>query len=144
MFLEVKNLKVSVDGASILNGLNLSVSRGETHVLMGPNGAGKSTLVNTIMGHPQYKVEEGSILFDGKDITHLPADERAKAGLFLSFQNPEEVPGVTLENFLRTSRAAVTGRPVRLFAFKKELKEKMAGTYHLHAVHHHLRYRDHR
>ncbi len=126
MFLEVKNLKVSVDGASILNGLNLSVSRGETHVLMGPNGAGKSTLVNTIMGHPQYKVEEGSILFDGKDITHLPADERAKAGLFLSFQNPEEVPGVTLENFLRTSRAAVTGRPVRLFAFKKELKEKMA------------------
>lgn len=126
MLLEVKNLKVSVDGAEILNGLNLSVGEGEIHVLMGPNGAGKSTLVNTIMGHPFYKVEEGSIFFEGKDITNLPANERAKAGLFLSFQNPEEVPGVTLENFMRTSRAAVTGKPVKLFAYKKELAERMA------------------
>jgi Fe-S cluster assembly ATP-binding protein len=125
MLLEVKNLKVSVDGTTILNGLNLNVGEGEVHVLMGPNGAGKSTLVNTIMGHPQYKVEEGSILFDGKDITKAPANERAKAGLFLSFQNPEEVPGVTLESFMRTSRAAVTGKPVKLFAYKKELAEKM-------------------
>lgn len=125
MLLKVKNLKVSVDGSVILNGLNLDVDRGEVHVLMGPNGAGKSTLVNTIMGHPQYKVEAGEILFDGKDITHAPANERAKAGLFLSFQNPEEVPGVTLESFLRTSRMSVTGKPVRLFAFKKELAEKM-------------------
>jgi Fe-S cluster assembly ATP-binding protein len=125
MLLEVKNLKVSVDGAVILNGLNLTVGKGEVHVLMGPNGAGKSTLVNTIMGHPQYKVEGGSILFDGKDITHAPANERAKAGLFLSFQNPQEVPGVTLESFMRTSRAAVTGQPVKLFAYKKELAEKM-------------------
>lgn len=125
MLLEVKNLKVSVDGAVILNGLNLNVEKGEVHVLMGPNGAGKSTLVNTIMGHPQYKVEEGSILFDGQDITHAPANERAKAGLFLSFQNPEEVPGVTLESFMRTSRGAVTGKPVKLFAYKKELAEKM-------------------
>ncbi|WBY64090.1 MAG: Fe-S cluster assembly ATPase SufC [Thermocaproicibacter melissae] len=125
MLLEVKNLKVSVDGTTILNGLNLSVGEGEVHVLMGPNGAGKSTLVNTIMGHPQYKVEEGSIVFDGKDITHAPANERAKAGLFLSFQNPEEVPGVTLESFMRTSRLALTGKPVKLFAYKKELAEKM-------------------
>ncbi len=125
MLLEVKNLKVSVDGTVILNGLNLSVDRGEVHVLMGPNGAGKSTLVNTIMGHPQYKVEAGTILFDGEDITHAPANERAKAGLFLSFQNPEEVPGVTLESFMRTSRVAVTGKPVKLFAYKKELAEKM-------------------
>ena len=125
MLLEVKNLKVSVDGAVILNGLNLNVGKGEVHVLMGPNGAGKSTLVNTVMGHPQYHVDEGSIVFDGKDITHAPANERAKAGLFLSFQNPEEVPGVTLENFMRTSRAAVTGKPVKLFAYKKELAEKM-------------------
>ena len=125
MLLEVKNLKVSVDGAVILNGLNLNVGKGEVHVLMGPNGAGKSTLVNTIMGHPQYKVEEGSILFEGKDITRAPANERAKAGLFLSFQNPEEVPGVTLESFMRTSRMAVTGKPVKLFAYKKELAEKM-------------------
>ncbi|MCI1990559.1 MAG: Fe-S cluster assembly ATPase SufC, partial [Oscillospiraceae bacterium] len=127
MLLEVKDLKVSVDGAVILDGLNLNVGRGETHVLMGPNGAGKSTLVNTIMGHPAYKVERGSIRFDGKDITHAPANERAKAGLFLSFQSPEEVPGVTLENFMRTSRVAVTGKPVRLFAYKRELKEKMDG-----------------
>ncbi len=126
MLLEVKDLKVSVDGAVILNGLSLSVGEGEVHVLMGPNGAGKSTLVNTVMGHPQYKVESGSILFDGKDITALPADQRAKAGLFLSFQSPEEVPGVTLESFLRTSRAALTGKPVRLFAYQKELKQKMA------------------
>lgn len=125
MLLEVKNLKVSVDGTVILNGLNLSVDRGEVHVLMGPNGAGKSTLVNTIMGHPQYKVEAGTILFDGEDITRAPANERAKAGLFLSFQNPEEVPGVTLESFMRTSRVAVTGKPVKLFAYKKELAEKM-------------------
>jgi Fe-S cluster assembly ATP-binding protein len=125
MLLEIKNLKVSAEGNVILNGLNLNVDRGEVHVLMGPNGAGKSTLVNTIMGHPQYKVEEGTILFDGKDITHAPANERAKAGIFLSFQNPEEVPGVTLENFMRTSRAAMTGKPVRLFAYKKELAEKM-------------------
>lgn len=125
MLLEIKNLKISAEGNVILNGLNLNVDRGEVHVLMGPNGAGKSTLVNTIMGHPQYKVEEGTILFDGKDITHAPANERAKAGIFLSFQNPEEVPGVTLENFMRTSRAAMTGKPVRLFAYKKELAEKM-------------------
>lgn len=127
MLLEVKNLKVSVDGAVILNGLNLNVGKGEIHVLMGPNGAGKSTLVNTIMGHPAYKVEEGSVLFDGQDITHAPTNERAKAGLFLSFQSPEEVPGVTLENFMRTSRVAVTGKPVKLFAYQKEMKEKMAG-----------------
>ena len=125
MLLEIKDLAVSVDKKTILHGLNLNVGRGEVHVLMGPNGAGKSTLVNTIMGHPQYKVDEGTILFEGKDITHAPANERAKAGLFLSFQNPEEVPGVTLENFMRTSRAAVTGKPVRLFAYKKELAEKM-------------------
>lgn len=126
MLLEIKNLKVSVDGNTILHGLNLNIGKGETHVLMGPNGAGKSTLVNTIMGHPEYKVDEGSIIFGGKDITHLPTNERAKAGLFLSFQNPEEVPGVTLENFMRTSRMAITGKPVKLFAYKKELKQKMA------------------
>lgn len=126
MLLEVKNLKVSVDGAAILKGLDLNVGKGEVHVLMGPNGAGKSTLVNTIMGHPQYKVDEGSIFFDGKDITHLPANERAKAGLFLSFQSPEEVPGITLQSFMRTSRMAVTGKPVKLFAFQKEMEEKMA------------------
>lgn len=123
--LEIKNLHVSVENNVILNGLDLTVGKGEIHVLMGPNGAGKSTLVNTVMGHPQYRLDKGSIEFDGRDITHAPTNERAKAGLFLSFQNPEEVPGVTLENFMRTSRTAVTGKPVKLFAYKKELKEKM-------------------
>lgn len=123
--LEIKDLKVSVDDNVILNGLNLSVGKGEVHVLLGPNGAGKSTLVNTIMGHPQYHVDKGTILFEGNDITHAPVNERAKAGLFLSFQNPEEVPGITLESFMRTSRNAVTGEPVKLFAYKKELREKM-------------------
>lgn len=123
--LEIRDLAVSVEGSTILSGLNLSVGKGEVHVLMGPNGAGKSTLVNTVMGHPQYRVDGGSILFEGKDITDAPANERAKAGLFLSFQNPEEVPGISLENFMRTSRFAVTGKPVKLFAYKKELAEKM-------------------
>lgn len=123
--LEIKDLQVCVEDNVILDGLNLTVGKGETHVLMGPNGAGKSTLVNTVMGHPQYRVTRGSISFEGKDITHAPADERARAGLFLSFQNPEEVPGITLESFLRTSRNAVTGKPVKLFAFKRELAEKM-------------------
>lgn len=123
--LEIKDLQVCVEDNVILDGLNLTVGKGETHVLMGPNGAGKSTLVNTIMGHPQYRVTRGTILFEGKDITNAPANERAKAGLFLSFQNPEEVPGITLESFLRTSRNAVTEKPLKLFAFKKELAKKM-------------------
>ncbi|TQI68817.1 Fe-S cluster assembly ATPase SufC [Clostridium sp. KNHs216] len=123
--LEIKNLRVSADDKAILKGINLSVGQGEIHVLMGPNGGGKSTLVNTVMGHPQYRVDEGSIVFDGKDITREPTNERAKAGLFLSFQNPEEVPGVTLENFMRTSRTAITGKPVKLFAYQKDLKGKM-------------------
>lgn len=123
--LEIKDLMVSVEDNQILRGLNLTVGKGEVHVLMGPNGAGKSTLVNTVMGHPQYRVDGGKILFEGKEITHEPANERAKAGLFLSFQNPEEVPGISLENFMRTSRFAVTGKPVKLFAYKKELKQKM-------------------
>ena len=123
--LEIRDLSVSAEGTQILRGLNLTVGKGEVHVLMGPNGAGKSTLVNTVMGHPEYHVDGGSILFDGKDITNAPTDERAKAGLFLSFQSPEEVPGISLENFMRTSRVAVTGKPVKLFAYKKELSKRM-------------------
>ena len=123
--LEIKDLKVGVEDNVILDGLNLSIGKGETHVVMGPNGAGKSTLANAIMGHPQYQIEGGSITFDGRDITKLPVNERAKAGLFLSFQNPEEVPGVVLENFMRISRTAVTGEPVKLITYQKELAEKM-------------------
>lgn len=98
--LEVRDLYVSVDGKEILRGLNLVVNKGEVHALMGPNGSGKSTLAYTIMGHPKYKVESGDILFEGKSILEMKPDERAKLGLFLAFQYPIEVPGVTLFNFL--------------------------------------------
>lgn len=124
--LEICNLHVEASGREILKGLNLTVNKGEVHVLLGPNGAGKSTLVNTIMGHPQYKVLDGKILFEGDDITNAKTDERAKRGLFLSFQSPEEIPGVSVENFLRTSYGAITQKPVKIFAFKKELESTMA------------------
>lgn len=123
--LEVYDLHASVDGKNILNGLNLSVAPGETHVIMGPNGAGKSTLGNVILGNPEYHVDSGSITFNGADITHEPTDARARRGIFLSFQSPEEVPGVTLEDFLRVSKSAVTGKPLKVFAFQKELKKTM-------------------
>lgn len=123
--LEIANLHVQVDGKEIIKGLDLSLGRGQVHVLMGPNGAGKSTLVNSIMGHPAYKVTDGSIRFEGEDITGSRTDERARRGIFLSFQNPEEIPGITVENFLRTSRSAVTGKPLKVFAFKRELEERM-------------------
>lgn len=123
--LELKNLHVQVGEKQILRGVDLSVGKGEVHVLMGPNGAGKSTLVNAIMGHPQYKITEGSVLFEDEDITRSKTDERARKGIFLSFQNPEEIPGITVENFLRTARSAVTGQPLKVFAFKRELEQRM-------------------
>lgn len=123
--LEIRDLHVEVDGKEILKGLNLTLEKGKVHVLMGPNGAGKSTLVNTIMGHPHYKVTGGTILFEGEEITNTRTDERARKGIFLSFQNPEEITGITVENFLRTARSAVTGKPLKVFAFKKELEQRM-------------------
>ena len=123
--LEIKDLKVSVGDKVLLDGINLTVNEGETHVLMGTNGAGKSTLVSAIMGDPTYTLE-GTILFNGKDITQESADVRAREGIFLSFQTPQEIPGVTLENFLRTARAALTGAPVtKIMSFKRELAKKM-------------------
>ena len=92
--LEVKNLHVDVEDKQILHGVNLEIGKGETHVLMGPNGTGKSTLGYALMGNPRYTVREGEIWFDGKNITEEAVNERAKAGIFLSFQNPLEVPGV--------------------------------------------------
>lgn len=124
--LEIRDLHVTASGREILKGLNLTVGKGEVHVLLGPNGAGKSTLVNTIMGHPQYKVTGGQVFFEGTDITEAKTDERARRGLFLSFQSPEEIPGVSVENFLRTSYGAITQKPVKIFAFKKELETTMA------------------
>ena len=125
--LEVKDLQVTVgeDQKALLNGLNLTIYPGETHVLMGHNGAGKSTLMSALMGDPRYTITRGHILFNGQDVTHEPADVRARAGMFLSFQTPEEIPGITLENFLRTAENAVTGKPVKVFAFRKELAKQM-------------------
>ena len=125
--LEVHDLTAVVeDKTELLHGIDLTVGAGETHVLMGPNGAGKSTLGYTLMGNPGYKVTGGSIVFDGEDITALSADKRAKKGMFLSFQAPLEVPGLSLEAFLRNAIRQKTGKPLKLFAFKKELEETMA------------------
>jgi len=99
--LEIRNLHVRTEDREILRGVDLIVRRGELHALMGPNGSGKSTLANTIMGHPGYEVTDGEILFDGENITELAPHERAKLGLFLAFQYPVAIPGVSVANFLR-------------------------------------------
>ncbi len=101
MALEIRNLKVSVDGKEIIHGVSLSVLSGEVVALMGPNGSGKSSLAFALTGHPKYKIVSGKVLLDGVDLTHLPPDARARKGLFLSFQNPVEVQGIRVENFLR-------------------------------------------
>lgn len=125
--LQVHNLSVSAaaNDKIILNDLSLSVPVGETHVLMGQNGAGKSTLGATIMGSPAFSVTSGEIIFDGQNITDESVDARAKAGIFLSFQTPEEVAGITLENFLRVAQGAVTGEPARILPFRKKLSAEM-------------------
>ena len=123
--LEVKNLYVSVGDKEILHGVNLSVDRDETHVLMGPNGTGKSTLGYAVTGNPAYTVTGGEIIFDGENITGMPVNERAKKGIFLSFQNPLEVPGVTLSSFIRSALEQKTGNRLRLWDFKKRLNETM-------------------
>lgn len=123
--LSIKNLRVNVDEKEILKGLDLEINKGEIHVIMGPNGSGKSTLAYTLMGHPKYKIVDGIIEFDGEIINDLKADERAKKGIFLSFQYPEEIQGITVEDFLRTAVTSVTGKIPGVMAFKKLLKEKM-------------------
>lgn len=126
MYIEVNNLSAALeDGKQILNDLNLSINKGETHVLMGPNGAGKSSLGNTLMGNPVYKVTDGKIIFDGQDITNETTDKRAKLGMFMSFQQPLEVPGISLESFIRSAIQQKTGERVKLFQFQKELAAKM-------------------
>ncbi len=123
--LEISNLHAGAADREIIKGVSLTVHKGEVHVILGPNGSGKSTLMNVIMGHPGYKVTEGSIFFDGRDISALKTFERAREGIFLSFQTPEEIPGITVENMLRTAKQAVTGKFQRIFAFRKELKAMM-------------------
>ena len=123
--LSIENLSVKIEEKSVLDGVDLRVDAGETHVLMGPNGAGKSTLGHTLMGNPRYAVTGGRIFFDGEDITELGADKRAARGIFLSFQQPLEVAGITLESFIRSARQQITGERVKLFHFQKELKATM-------------------
>lgn len=129
--LVIKNLHVSIDGKEILRGLDLTVKQGETHAIMGPNGTGKSTLAYTLMGHPNYEVTDGEVWFKGNNILELEPDERSRLGMFLAFQYPVAIPGVTVANFLRSainSRRRVgnpddKGMPIP--EFRKMLKEKM-------------------
>lgn len=125
VLLSIKNLSASVDNEMIIKDINLDIRPGETHVLLGPNGAGKSTLGNVLMGNPVYKVESGSITFEGEEIVNESADKRANRGMFLSFQNPLEVPGLSLESFIRNAIRQKTGKAVKILKFKKELEEKM-------------------
>lgn len=121
--LSVRGLTASVDEKTILHGVNLDVAAGETHVLMGPNGAGKSTLGHLVMGDPAYSVDEGSIFFDGQDVTELSCDKRSRAGLFLSFQAPVEIPGVPLSSFLRATIAGREGLEMRGKQFRRRVTE---------------------
>ena len=123
--LKINGLSVNVEDKEILHGINLEIKKGETHVLMGPNGAGKSTLGYALMGNPRYEVTKGDIWFQGKRINEEPADKRAKAGMFLSFQNPLEVPGLPLGTFIRNAVEQRRGARVRLWDFHKELEKAM-------------------
>ncbi len=127
--LQIRGLKASVveEGTEILHGVDLEIPAGEIHAIMGPNGSGKSTLAKVIAGHPQYEVTEGSILFKGQDVLEMTPDERSKAGIFLAFQYPVEIPGVSIANFLRTAKQAhlPEGAELDLFEFQDELLERM-------------------
>lgn len=124
--LEIQGLHVNAGEKEILHGIDLEVGAGETHVIMGPNGAGKSTLGHAMMGNPSYEITQGKVIFDGKDMTEESATDRAKAGMFLSFQNPIEVPGISLSNFIRNALDQRTGKRARLWEFRKSLEKKMA------------------
>ena len=125
MSLEIQNLHVRIEEREILKGVNLKVSKGETHALMGPNGSGKSTLANTIMGNPNYEVTEGKILVNGEEITEADPDERAKAGVFMAFQYPATIPGVSVANFLRTAVNARREEPIKVKEFGSTLRANM-------------------
>jgi Fe-S cluster assembly ATP-binding protein len=124
--LKIENLRIEIDGNEIVKGLDLEVGIGEIHAIMGPNGSGKSTLANVLMGHPRYEVIDGSVTFEGEDVLELEPDERAKLGMFLAFQYPSEVPGVSVANFLRTAVNSVREVELSPMEMYKLLQEKMA------------------
>ena len=123
--LEIKNLKVKAQEKEILKGIDLKINKGEIHVIMGPNGSGKTTTANSILNNPAYQKTSGTITLEGQDITNLKTDEIARKGIFMSFQLPEEIPGVSVTNFLKYAKNKVTGQPVKVFEFKDELKKYM-------------------
>ena len=123
--LEIKNLNVNAEDKQILKGIDLTINKGEIHVIMGPNGSGKTTTANAILNNPAYNKVGGSIVFDGEDITNMRTDEIARKGVFMSFQLPEEIPGVSVANFLKYAKNKVAGKPVKIFQFKDELKKYM-------------------
>jgi Fe-S cluster assembly ATP-binding protein len=123
--LKIENLRAEIEGQEILKGLDLEINKGEIHAIMGPNGSGKSTLSNVLMGHPRYEVTGGSITFEGEDVMELEPDERAKLGMFLAFQYPSEVPGVSVANFLRTAVNSVRETQLSPMDMYKLLQEKM-------------------
>ena len=123
--LKIENLQVEIDGQEIVKGLDLEVGKGEIHAIMGPNGSGKSTLANVLMGHPRYEVTGGSITFQGEDVFELEPDERAKLGMFLAFQYPSEVPGVSVANFLRTAVNSVREEELSAMEMYRLIQDKM-------------------
>ena len=123
--LKIEDLQVEIDGQEIVKGLDLEVGKGEIHAIMGPNGSGKSTLANVLMGHPRYEVTGGSITFQGEDVFELEPDERAKLGMFLAFQYPSEVPGVSVANFLRTAVNSVREEELSAMEMYRLIQDKM-------------------
>lgn len=122
--LEIRNLHVAVDGKEILKGVSLTLHRGEIHALMGRNGSGKSTLAATLMGHPRYEITAGEVLFEGQNLLEMETDERARAGIFLAFQYPVAIPGVTVANFLRSALKSLRGEEMSAREFRNSLKEE--------------------
>ena len=123
--LEINNLHINAGEKEILKGLNLSINKGEVHVIMGPNGAGKSTTAQAILNNPEYTKTSGKIEFEGEDITNLSTDKIAKKGVFMSFQMPEEIPGISVTNFLKFAKNRIDNKPVKIFEFKDTVKKYM-------------------